>query len=51
MHIDLKNEIQLMQKLDHPNIVKYYETYNLKEYIFMVMELCPNGDLYSKIRR
>jgi len=23
----LKNEIKLMQKVDHPNIAKYYETY------------------------
>ena len=24
----LKNEVQLMTQVDHPNIVKYYETFN-----------------------
>lgn len=38
-----------MQTLDHPNIVKYYETYDFSDQIFMVMELCPNGNLYQRV--
>ena len=39
----LKNlicEIQILAKLDHPNIVKYYETYDDDKYFYLVMELC-----------
>jgi calcium-dependent protein kinase len=35
----------MMQTVDHPNIVKYYETYDDKRYIYLCMELCEGGDL------
>jgi len=38
-----------MQQVDHPNIVNYYETYDDKSYIYLVMELCTGGELFSKI--
>ena len=38
-----------MQQVDHPNIVKYYETYDDKKYIYLCMELCTGGDLFHKI--
>lgn len=31
-------EIAALNKLDHPNIVKYFETYNDVKYIYLVME-------------
>ena len=43
----LKNEIKLMQEVDHPNIVKYYEYYDDENYIYICMELCTGGDLYK----
>ena len=46
---DIKQEISFMQNLDHPNIVKYYETYEFCDQIFMVMELCPGGNLYQRV--
>ena len=44
---NLKNEVKIMQQVDHPNIVKYYETYDDKKYIYLCMELCTGGDLYK----
>jgi calcium-dependent protein kinase len=38
-----------MQTVDHPNIVKYYETYNEPKCIYLVMELCTGGELLQKI--
>jgi len=38
-----------MQQVDHKNIVKYYETYNDKKHIYLVMELCTGGELFQKI--
>jgi calcium-dependent protein kinase len=35
--------------LDHPNIVKYYETYDDYRYIYLCMELCQGGELFEKI--
>jgi calcium-dependent protein kinase len=31
--------------VDHPNIVKYHETYEDVKYIYLVMELCEGGEL------
>jgi calcium-dependent protein kinase len=31
-------EVAVLNKLDHPNIVKYYETYNDYKYLYLVME-------------
>lgn len=36
-----------MNKVDHPNIVKYYETYDEKKFIYLVMELCSGGELFQ----
>ena len=36
-----------MKKVDHPNIIKYYETYDCKNYLYIVMELCGGGPLTS----
>ena len=38
-----------MQQVDHPNIVKYYETYDDKKFIYLCMELCTGGELFQKV--
>ena len=47
----LKSEVQLMQQVDHPNIVKYYETYDETKYIYLCMELCTGGELFEKVTK
>lgn len=47
---DLKHvmdEVDLLKKVDHPNIVEYFETYDDKSYIYLVMELCTGGELFD----
>ena len=39
------DEVDLLTKLDHPNIVKYFETYDDKKHLYLVMELCTGGEL------
>ena len=46
---ELKNEISILQTLNHPNIVKAYEVYESKVNMYIVMEYCSGGDLYTRI--
>ena len=45
---ELRNEIAIMRRLDHPHITRLIETYEDKKELFLVMELCSGGDLYSR---
>merc|ERR1712157_34294 len=47
---EIRNEIDILKTLDHPNIVKAYDIFNCsaKGAIFIVMELCSGGDLYAR---
>jgi len=45
----IKEEVRILTKLDHPNIVKYYETYDDSKYMYLVMENCNGGELFEKI--
>ena len=42
-------EVSILTRLDHPNIVKYYETYVDEKYIYLVMEYIDGGELFDKI--
>ncbi|KAH7650075.1 calcium calmodulin dependent kinase [Cryptosporidium bovis] len=42
-------EINILKNLDHPNIVKLFETYQDDENIYLVMELCTGGELFDRI--
>lgn len=44
-----REEIQIMKMMDHPNIIKLYETFEDRQHIFLVMELCKGGDLGKKL--
>lgn len=45
---ELRNEIAVLQTLDHPNIVKELEVYETGINIYLVLELCSGGDLYTR---
>ena len=46
---ELIKEVDIISSLDHPNIIKFYETYNDKFYFHIVMELCRGKDLLYRI--
>ena len=46
---NLQREVEIMSKVDHKNIVKYFETYNDKKCIYLVMELCTGGELFQRV--
>ena len=43
------NEINILKKIDHPNIVKIFEFFITKEYYYILMEYCEGGELYDLI--
>jgi calcium-dependent protein kinase len=45
----LTREIETLTSVDHPNIIKYYETYNDPQYFHIVMEYCTGGELLERI--
>ena len=36
-------------EVDHPNIIKFYETYKDNKYYHIVMELCEGGELFEHL--
>jgi calcium-dependent protein kinase len=44
-----KSEIDIMTTLDHPHIIKLYETFEDARNIYLVMELCTGGELFDRI--
>jgi calcium-dependent protein kinase len=44
-------EIEVLSKLDHPNIIKVFEYYIDKKYYYLVTELASGGELYEQITK
>jgi calcium-dependent protein kinase len=42
-------EISIMKQMDHPNIIKLFETFEDHRNIYLVMELCTGGELFDRI--
>ena len=45
----IMEEVAILNRLDHPNIVKYFETYDDTKYIYLVMEYISGCQLFDKI--
>mmetsp|Transcript_81879 Transcript_81879/g.258279 ORF Transcript_81879/g.258279 Transcript_81879/m.258279 type:complete len:513 (-) Transcript_81879:40-1578(-) len=44
-----KKEIAIMKMMDHPSIIKLFETFEDSRFIYLAMELCVGGELFDKI--
>ncbi|CAE7772389.1 CPK2 [Symbiodinium pilosum] len=44
-----KQEIAILKLMDHPNIIKLYESFEDLRNIYLVMELCGGGELFDRI--
>ncbi len=47
---EILNEIEMLKKLDHLNLVKIYEFYSTKDDYFIVTDYCKGGELFDKIQ-
>ncbi|KAL5329687.1 hypothetical protein ACEPPN_003202 [Leptodophora sp. 'Broadleaf-Isolate-01'] len=45
----VENEMKIMQRIKHPNIVQYIEHVDWEEYLYIIMEFVPGGDLGSLV--
>eukprot|EP00761_Pharyngomonas_kirbyi_P012556 gb/GECH01012583.1/.p1 GENE.gb/GECH01012583.1/~~gb/GECH01012583.1/.p1 ORF type:complete len:618 (+),score=124.59 gb/GECH01012583.1/:1-1854(+) len=45
------NEIEIHCQLDHPNIVKLYDSFEDEEYVYLVLELCESGNMSEYIKK
>mmetsp|Transcript_15056 Transcript_15056/g.45123 ORF Transcript_15056/g.45123 Transcript_15056/m.45123 type:complete len:529 (-) Transcript_15056:27-1613(-) len=46
-----RQEILIMKMVDHPNIIRLFETFEDKKLIYLVMELCTGGDLSKRLKQ
>ena len=46
---EIKNEINVLRTLDHPNVLKIFEFFSGKDSYSIVTEFCPGGDLFQEI--
>lgn len=44
-----RGEIEVMKKMEHPNIIKFHEVFEEPLHLFIVMELCTGGELFDRI--
>jgi phosphorylase kinase gamma subunit len=45
-------EVEIMRLIGgHPNIIEIYDTFISETFIFIVMELCPNGELFDYLTK
>lgn len=46
---NLIREIEVMKKVDHPNVIRLVAIFEDKSFIYLVMELVTGGELFDKI--
>ena len=48
---DGKNfEVSILEKLEHPHITKYHESFKYDGYLYIIMDYAEGGDLATRIR-
>ena len=43
----MRTEIEILKICQHPNIIRLYDVFENIDYIYIIMEYCPGGDLFS----
>ena len=46
---EILREVEIMKRLDHPNIIKVLQTFDMKDVYYIVMEYAINGDMYHHL--
>ena len=48
---ELKNEVEILSKIDHPNIVKLYDYFDEEYFFHIVTEFCSGGELFDRMKK
>ena len=48
---EILNEINILKKLSHPNIVKIFEFYITRGHYYLVTEFCKDGEFFNYIKQ
>jgi calcium-dependent protein kinase len=43
------HEIEILKKLDHPNVLRIYEYFIDNDSVYIITEICRGGELFDKI--
>ena len=47
----MRTEIEILKICQHPNIIRLYDIFENIDYIYIIMEYCPGGDLFSYLEQ
>ncbi len=47
---EIKDEIDILKNLEHPDIVRIIESFNTRESYVLVTEYCEGGELYEQVK-
>jgi len=45
----LRNEVEILLQIDHPNIIKLIDLFDTEDKLYLVMELVTGGELFDRI--
>lgn len=48
--IKIMKVISILKELDHPNVIKLFETFEDSSSIYLIMEMCDGGELFDRIQ-
>ena len=47
---EIKDEIEILKKLDHPDIVRIIESFNTRNSYILITEYCEGGELFDQVK-
>jgi calcium/calmodulin-dependent protein kinase I len=47
--VALKDEIDILQELQHPNIIRLYDVFDEKDFYYLVTEKMAGGELFDRV--
>ena len=47
----VRTEIEILKICQHPNIIRLYDIFENVDYMYIIMEYCPGGDLFTYLEK
>ncbi|KAH0476833.1 MAG: hypothetical protein KVP17_001895 [Porospora cf. gigantea B] len=44
-----RNEVKILERMDHPNVVRHYDVFQDKHYLYALIEKCDGGELFLQV--